>query len=619
MPIPGSSLCRPALPHQAIAALLLIENSQAMANIWSDLRDRYLSKLIENFQNINKSASIKFLVLESFPAEEWQSGSAHGPRHYSDLQGGLLDVRFNYASGNKLSISDSDFPQNSWTAYRSAFDYCSCFPPAESDITFGIPPVVSPWHLLAKRFKQADIHCHMVLNPHQDMFALEALFDETLRVQHHFEEYPPFPADSTQVKFRLSGGPHQDNYSDTVPFTNAGGRDMPPQKSNTFPPDNAYPPSFPEQTAAFSETNNESDSPPSLVTQLQQVHGLTKKKVYGTKPPRQPFFREERVREKYHNMPAPLSVPSSYGAAHQALLLNTGGRVVPPSKVDRIMRMNQASPTELHSRRWASRRGSGVSSPDSDTVTTPIGLPFAVSPTFANNPYRTSPPLPQQPTNTSTQLNTTSEPTWHSGQPPTSAVSYYPRSMSGQYPDILQQGQVAHSSSLSPSPPASGPLYSPATPDASRSINRNSSSSEKGGLRRGDTTASQCPSPRRPRSYAQDDERFTFGPEYVAATTALFTQEVLPSYPDFSAIGELVQLNRRSEPPPNRSDFCNAEIIQSSTIAPQYLAGNHYAPTRPRQETMYPMTTNGHSALETITYPSAYSSENSSSLKGWAG
>lgn len=37
---------------------------------------------------------------------------------------------------------------------------------------------------------------------------------------------------------------------------------------------------------------------PSLVAQLQQVHGLTKKKVYGAKPIRQPFFRDEKVMEK---------------------------------------------------------------------------------------------------------------------------------------------------------------------------------------------------------------------------------------------------------------------------------------------------------------------------------
>ena len=54
---------------------------------------------------------------------------------------------------------------------------------------------------------------------------------------------------------------------------------------------------------------NDGDPPPSLVSQLQQVHGLTKKKVYGAKPARQPFFREERVRDKYRAAPASLTMP----------------------------------------------------------------------------------------------------------------------------------------------------------------------------------------------------------------------------------------------------------------------------------------------------------------------
>ena len=45
-----------------------------------------------------------------------------------------------------------------------------------------------------------------------------------------------------------------------------------------------------------SSTSSTNEEPPSLVAQLQQVHGLTKKKVYGAKPVRAPFFRDEKPR-----------------------------------------------------------------------------------------------------------------------------------------------------------------------------------------------------------------------------------------------------------------------------------------------------------------------------------
>lgn len=47
MPTAGSSaIFKPVIPGQAVAALLLIENSQDMAAMWSDLRDHHLPMLL---------------------------------------------------------------------------------------------------------------------------------------------------------------------------------------------------------------------------------------------------------------------------------------------------------------------------------------------------------------------------------------------------------------------------------------------------------------------------------------------------------------------------------------------------------------------------------------------
>ena len=67
--------------------------------------------------------------------------------------------------------------------------------------------------------------------------------------------------------------------------------------------------------------SNEKDAP-SLGFQLQQV---TRKKVYGTKPARQPFFHDERVRDhdEYRKIPGPLTVPSSVTTLHCACCQHT--------------------------------------------------------------------------------------------------------------------------------------------------------------------------------------------------------------------------------------------------------------------------------------------------------
>ena len=53
-----------ASPHQAIAVLLLIENSQPMSFIWPDLRDLYLTKLVDNIEKTNASNPVCHDALE---------------------------------------------------------------------------------------------------------------------------------------------------------------------------------------------------------------------------------------------------------------------------------------------------------------------------------------------------------------------------------------------------------------------------------------------------------------------------------------------------------------------------------------------------------------------------
>ncbi|KAF5391106.1 hypothetical protein D9757_003171 [Collybiopsis confluens] len=70
---------------------------------------------------------------------------------------------------------------------------------------------------------------------------------------------------------------------------------------------------------------------PSLVTQLQQMHGLTKKKVYSTKPKRRPFVSSEVYRE-HPRKSSSLSPVSPSDTNH-------GGRVTSPSVLDRTGRV----------------------------------------------------------------------------------------------------------------------------------------------------------------------------------------------------------------------------------------------------------------------------------------
>jgi hypothetical protein len=39
---------KPIFPHQPVATVILVENSEAMSRIWSDLQDHYLNKLVDS-------------------------------------------------------------------------------------------------------------------------------------------------------------------------------------------------------------------------------------------------------------------------------------------------------------------------------------------------------------------------------------------------------------------------------------------------------------------------------------------------------------------------------------------------------------------------------------------
>jgi hypothetical protein len=84
---------------------------------------------------------------------------------------------------------------------------------------------------------------------------------------------------------------------------------------------------------------------PSLVTQLQQMHGLTKKKVYGSKPKRRPFVSSEVYRDNPQRRASSLSPVSSSLPPVSPSDTNHGGRVTSPSAQDRAARVYSSGST----------------------------------------------------------------------------------------------------------------------------------------------------------------------------------------------------------------------------------------------------------------------------------
>ncbi|KAJ6465100.1 hypothetical protein C8R47DRAFT_53917 [Mycena vitilis] len=273
--------------------LLLIENSPAVATFWPELRDCYLPTLVEQLSGSHPTHLRNIFVSGSRPALHEFPGSVH--KQCSNVEDGLNELQFNYEPDNRLSVAQ----------IQGSIEFLSSTPTtdirhlivvaATTPVEFGFGhPSFDPWNELAKLLTKEEVYFHLALTSSLRSGPLPKLFEHTLKRQQHTEEPLWLPKYSTAFIFRVAA---PETYPDGAqPNSEPKGKESicaARAQRDTIPSD-IY------TTKAIDEISSES---PSLVSQLQQHHGLTKKKVYGTKPPRVPFIMDEPVRER-HRKPA---------------------------------------------------------------------------------------------------------------------------------------------------------------------------------------------------------------------------------------------------------------------------------------------------------------------------
>ncbi|KAH7886585.1 hypothetical protein F5I97DRAFT_1926913 [Phlebopus sp. FC_14] len=305
-----SAMFKSSAAVKAVITLVLIENSQEMYSAWPELRDHYLPTLLGTMRVANPVVPIPVLWLTTTPAgEDSTSLQSAPPRQYNQLP----ELKFAFHPDNRITsriisraielmleakapfqglvnlhliiVAASTPIQTSW---------CTPTMPSESG---------SEWQVLGQKLAQNGIYCHMVLHSSQDMHALQELYMTNLQLQGH-EAVAPWFASTPTYTFYLSADP-----SNRIPL-------LAEDKGQGFSPPTRPPvlrhQSFPQDARSGSSETSASlqmTSTPSLVSSLQKVHGLSRKKLYGTQPVRQPFVREEPVRAKYRQAPTPLSIP----------------------------------------------------------------------------------------------------------------------------------------------------------------------------------------------------------------------------------------------------------------------------------------------------------------------
>ena len=406
-----------------------------------------------------------------------------------------------------------------------------------------------------------------------------------------------------------------------------------PGRQDSYPLDNFH---SEFDDASNPPAPNENDPGPSLVTQLQQVHGLTKKKVYGTKPQRQPFFRDDRVRDKYRKAPTPLTMPSS--VTEDLHSPSAGGKVVPHSRAERMNR-------DLHQRRqepWA-RRGSGLSTPELETISSPATT-LAIYDLSPRSPYvpsdMSSPVTPVTTTEDSSsatlpayQLGVVPGQNWqqqrqyHSGHHHSlPQKQYFPSQISNFYPangHIVQHSdmqpleqQPSSASSYSDyaatpllTPPIGPSLAYPTNNTPVTGVTASAHTTPKHNAKRASKLSTRFS--RKLVGSAQDEERFMFGQDFIAATAVLFDSEVLPSYPDFPGCESGLTTTSDQNSLANNVTPSQAGELYASRVQPPVTPPDPAPPA-----SVYPMNRLSYSSASR---PTSYQLQSSSSLTNWAG
>lgn len=334
-----STALLPFVSHQAVAVLLIIENSYAMACDWIDVRDRYVRTMIESLKAANATVPMEIQVLTTLPLNAEHVSCQMAIQHYNDLK----DVEFNRSAENLVTVEHvyrgiehlvTSEVGSRPTTVRHIFIVAATSPSESFERldTDGRPQ----WKLVSEKLAEAHIYHHLIANVNQDMTALDHLFEETLLLQGNVENkahvkpwnstnsqsYTVRLASRTQVQIcattHVRGKPYTVSRNGKEPAS----RNSPPLRKMLSP-----------ETAEAPSTSARLDAP-SLVAQLQKVHGLVKKKVHSVPPPRAPFFKDKLVKA---------SQASSYTAGDGALtppeVSNEGGRVRSQLKADRSSRI----------------------------------------------------------------------------------------------------------------------------------------------------------------------------------------------------------------------------------------------------------------------------------------
>ncbi|KAL1755585.1 hypothetical protein FB107DRAFT_213270 [Schizophyllum commune] len=299
-----------------MSVFLLVEDSPAMQRLWPAVRDRGLQPLLESLQG-RTPIPINLAVGRA----AWNGLSEL--QYYNEPQRGLSEIFLHggeegggYISATALQKSIQNLAQITAQHGGSASQHAHLVVVAASSTPQAAGgPSDSTWASLATEAARLRILPHLILGQGADAPGLLMFFTTVVRLQGAAEDAAGFRDGAFGVRTSAragaegagagtppSGGPSHAYPRHAVPDERRAG----PSSSSSYAPHHHHSLSPPQMgtsvsasrgTPARSRKTSMPEAPrPSIVSQLQHLHGLSKKRIYGAKPARRPFIRGEEQR-----------------------------------------------------------------------------------------------------------------------------------------------------------------------------------------------------------------------------------------------------------------------------------------------------------------------------------
>ncbi|KAG8215693.1 hypothetical protein J3R82DRAFT_7571 [Butyriboletus roseoflavus] len=615
---------------KAVVTLILIENSHGMLSVWNDLRQHYLPTLLGTMRLANPVVPIPVLWLTTAPVGD-DSNSLYSapPRQYNQLP----EIKFSFSPDNKITSRiinrATELMLDAATRFHGGpvnfhlFVVAASSPaPGTWGVSVTMPTQIgqSEWRLLGQRMAQLGIHCHMILPASQDMSSMNELFTTSLELQGHTQVSPWFPT-SPDYNFLLSGNP---SALDPPTIDSLEQQQLPKVARPPVLRHQSFPQDIQSAAAPPPPAPVQADSTPSLVTSLQKVHGLSRKKLYGAHPPRQPFVREEPVRTKYKSTPTPLSIP----VGSQPFPTSEDARPVGKTKVERGRRADRPP----HIGDVSNSSSPGRRSPWNRISSSDVGSSPSSPTTSLSSLHTTSPTIPLYPdlasystSSPTTMLSPVSIPEISFSAPlHDPSAAYFSTSPILTAIPVSSQGSVwtpmskpVHNSApmvKSAATPSAGRRHSQELPHGSHMQSLSAMSSK---YRLDSVSAEPRPSPKNTQKVKDaGDVPFIFSPELEAVTAAKLKAVLQSTSPASSSTATMNQFSAFT----SENNYTTAEdpYASSQPLAPPppvgYNAAQEPCPTMPLAA-----LTNGNINGSDGVHPRFVGSTSSSSLQGWAG